>query len=79
MESIEFLGELASIGIFCFDQCFKLSSVVLPRNVTSIGQGAFRFCYNLKYFFYWGDRNPTHGENVFTRTPIDLVYDSVYL
>ena len=35
------------IGVWAFNNCDKLSSIIIPNSVTSIGQGAFRKCDKL--------------------------------
>jgi hypothetical protein len=38
---------LTSIGDRAFEDCYKLSNIVLPESLTSIGYGAFQYCFNL--------------------------------
>ncbi len=41
-------GKSYAIYKYAFEQCLNLSSITIPVSVTSIGQGAFRRCSNLK-------------------------------
>lgn len=34
----------------------------------------FQQCLCLTYFYYLGDKNPSHGDDIFTNTPIDYVF-----
>ena len=45
--TIEFDGDVTSIGVQAFYQCFDLISVTIPNSVTSIGNQAFISCTGL--------------------------------
>ena len=45
--SIEFNGEITSIGIGAFPCCTNLTSITIPESVTSIGAASFVGCNNL--------------------------------
>jgi hypothetical protein len=45
--SIVSLGKITSIPEACFDQCSYLESVILSKDITSIGKYAFRLCSTL--------------------------------
>ena len=38
---------VTTIGNNAFSQCEKLKEVVIPNSITSIGEYAFMYCYNL--------------------------------
>lgn len=43
--TIELLGDVTVIGAEKFEFCAKLTSFKIPKNVKSIGPGAFQDCY----------------------------------
>ena len=49
-ESVTYNGityRVTSIGVNAFNNCFNLTTVLIPNSVTSIGAGAFYYCTNL--------------------------------
>ena len=50
IKKIEFgtgIHDTSGIGASAFYNCYSLSSVTIPSNVTSIGMSAFQYCYSL--------------------------------
>ena len=45
--TIEFDGDIASIGTYAFNGCSGITSVTIPNSVTSIGRYAFASCSGL--------------------------------
>lgn len=45
--TIEFNGNVTSIGESAFFECSNLTSINIPNSVTTIGESAFYNCYNL--------------------------------
>ena len=42
--TIKFNGNVTSIGLAAFVECYHLISVTIPNSVTSIGNAAFNYC-----------------------------------
>ncbi|MBE6757878.1 MAG: hypothetical protein E7552_04940 [Ruminococcaceae bacterium] len=59
-------GSVTSIGPYAFFQHYSLTSVAIPKSVTSIGEGAFEGCDFLATVYYGGEaadfENMTFGD-----------------
>ncbi len=49
IKSVEFNGQITSIGVAVFKRCSSLTSLVIPNSVTSIGQYALAGCESLEH------------------------------
>ena len=58
-----------TIGSSAFYGCSSLTTVTIPASVTTIGDYAFYDCSSLTTVFYYGEKEPTAGSNVFTNCP----------
>lgn len=47
INSVNFSGDVTSVGMNAFLDCKSLTSISIPANVTSIGVGAFQYCSGL--------------------------------
>ena len=75
MTSIEFKGNITSIGVAAFAYCRLITTVVLPDSLTTIGKEAFSYCYSLKNL-HLGNGVKTIGESAFSQCNlrgVDLV------
>lgn len=61
LETVEFEGnsQLETIGARSFDTCNMLTSINIPANVQSIGEGAFEGCTNLRNIIFDCLKSPT--------------------
>lgn len=47
LRTVEFLGDDTKLGSYCFNNCYYLSSVTLPSNITEIPYSCFQDCTSL--------------------------------
>ena len=47
IQSVQFSGNITTIGNYAFWNCEGLTEIVIPASVTSIGSGAFESCTSL--------------------------------
>lgn len=62
------LSSVEEIGIYSFDQCTQLKSVIFGKELKSIGNWAFAYCSSLLEVFYTGMDKPTENEYSFYAT-----------
>lgn len=49
------LYKIQSVGNYCFQDCTRIQSVVIPEQITSLGRGAFKNCTSLSNVTILGD------------------------
>lgn len=66
------LYKVTGIGRYAFCGCSGLTSVTLPNGVTSIGDGAFRYCNSLSSIYSLNPIPPKMGRTLFMGTKVRL-------
>lgn len=71
----EALQGITSIGPYGFYKCSELGSLTVPSTVTSIGNNAFQYCYNLYELIMKPTIPPTLGTDALANTTnLDKIY-----
>ncbi len=63
--------ELSKIGYYAFNSCVGLKKIVITKNITNLGEGAFANCYGLNYIEYNIPNLTSNCENIFTHAGKD--------
>lgn len=69
--TIEFDGDIASIGQFAFGNCSSLTSVTIPNSVINIGHNTFRNCTSLTSIVSNAKTAPTITNSTFQNVKTD--------
>ena len=53
--TVTLVGSLEEIGVYALGYCQKITAVVLPASLRTIGKNAFVYAFKLDYLFYSGN------------------------
>lgn len=57
---------IQTVGDYCFQNCYRLQSVTIPEQITSLGKGAFKNCTSLSEVTILGDLADCSNRSVST-------------